>query len=270
MILIRNDITPHVDIPEEKPVDNHMEIIWIKTKSKPPIHIGAYYGKQENCNMDVITEEYENLTGSISGKINGNNELILLGDFNAKLEIAHNEVVQKQSRNGNLLQALLETTHMRAINISESHVGTWTRINTRNANEKSVIDYAITTDNLNDRIAESETDENNTLKINGKHPTDHRAITMTLQMKRAHKPEIIHIWHPEKWKKYNTEVCEIWKKAKHKGYDTLHNAIISALNLHIGKTSFDTNKKMKTTNDAIRTLRKERKILRKIFKASCL
>ena len=63
--------------------------------------------------MDVITEEYENLTGSISGKINGNNELILLGDFNAKLEIAHNEVVQKQSRNGNLLQALLETTHIR-------------------------------------------------------------------------------------------------------------------------------------------------------------
>ena len=273
MILIRNDITPHVDIPEEKPVDNHMEIIWIRTKSKPPIHIGAYYGKQENCNMDVITEEYENLTGSISGKINSNNELILLGDFNAKLEIVHNEVVQKQSRNGNLLQALLETTHMRAINISESHVGTWTRINMRNANEKSVIDYTITTDNLNDRIVESETDENNTLNINGKHPTDHRAITMTLQMKRAHKPEIIHIWkkgNPEKWKKYNTEVCEIWKKAKHKGYDTLQNTIISALNLHIGKTSFDTNKKMNTTNDAIRTLRKERKILRKIFKARCL
>ena len=161
MILIRNDITPHVDIPEEKPVDNHMEIIWIRTKSKPPIHISAYYGKQENCNMDVITEEYENLTGSIytriSGKINGNNELILLGDFNAKLEIVHNEVVQKQSRNGNLLQALLETTHMRAINISISHVGIWTRINTRNANEKSVIDYALTTDNLNDRIVESET-----------------------------------------------------------------------------------------------------------------
>ena len=27
MILIRNDITPHVDIPEEKFVDNHLEII---------------------------------------------------------------------------------------------------------------------------------------------------------------------------------------------------------------------------------------------------
>ena len=61
--------------------------------------------------------------------------------------------------------------------------------------------YALTTDNLNDRIVESETDENNTLNIKGKHPTDHRAITMTLQMKRAHKPEIIHIWkkgNPEK------------------------------------------------------------------------
>ena len=254
MILIRNDITPHVDIPEEKFVDNHLEIIWIRTKSKPPIHIGAYYGKQENCNLDAITEEYENLTDSICGKINGNKELILLGEFNAKLEIVHNEVVQKQSRNGNLLQGLLETTHMRAINISKSHVGTWTRINTRNANEKSVIDYAILTRNLHDRIIESETDENNTLNIRGKQPTDHRAITMTIQMKRTHKPEIIHIWkkgNTEKWKKYNTEVCESWKKAKNKGSDTLHSAIISALNLHIGKTSFDINKKLKTTNDTI-------------------
>ena len=162
---------------------------------------------------------------------------------------------------------------MRAINISKSHVGTWTRINTRNANEKSVINYAIMTGNLHDRIIESETDENNTLNIRGKQPTDHRAITMTIQMKRTHKPEIIHIWkkgNPEKWKKYNTEVCEIWKKAKNKGHDTLHSAIISALNLHIGKTSFDINKKLKTTNGTIRTLRKERKTLRKIFNASCL
>ena len=59
---------------------------------------------------------------------------------------------------------------------------------TRNANVKSVIDYALMTDNLKDRIIESETDENNTLSIQGKHPTDHRAITMTIQMKRAHKP----------------------------------------------------------------------------------
>ena len=129
------------------------------------------------------------------------------------------------------------------------------------------------TRNLHDRIIESETDENNTLNIRGKQPTDHRAIIMTIQMKRTHKPEIIHIWkkgNTEKWKKYNTEVCEIWKKAKNKGYDTLHSAIISALNLHIGKTSFDINKKLKTTNDTIRTLRKERKTLRKTFNASCL
>ena len=75
-------------------------------------------------------------------------------------------------------------------------------------------------------------DENNTHNIKGKHPTDHRAITMTLQMKRAHKPEIIHIWkkgNPEKRKKYNTEVCEIWKKAKHKEYNTLYITQLSQL-----------------------------------------
>ena len=44
----------------------------------------------------------------------------------------------------------------------------------------------------------------------------------------------------------------------------------SALRHEVSRICTILNKKIKTTNDAIRTLRKERKILRKIFKARCL
>ena len=43
MILIRNDIIPHVEIPDETITDTHLEIIWIKTKAYPPIYIGALW-----------------------------------------------------------------------------------------------------------------------------------------------------------------------------------------------------------------------------------
>ena len=106
---------------------------------------------------------------------------------------------------------------MRAINIiKKSHIGTWTRINTRNVNGKSVIDYAIMTGSLNDRIIESETDENNTLNIKGKQPTDFRTITVTIQVKRDHQPEIIHIWkkgNPEK-RRNATQKCAKSGKGK--------------------------------------------------------
>ena len=65
MILIRNDIIPHVEIPDETITDTHLEIIWIKTKAYPPIYIGAYYGKQENCKLAEISEEYKRLSNSI-------------------------------------------------------------------------------------------------------------------------------------------------------------------------------------------------------------
>ena len=66
-----------------------------------------------------------------------------MGDFNAKLEIEKEGMKQNQSRNGKLLYQLLETTGMTTVNTRREHIGTWTRVNTSNANEKSIIDYML-------------------------------------------------------------------------------------------------------------------------------
>ena len=128
-----------MEIPDETITDTHLEIIWIKTKAYPPLYIGAYYGKQENCKLAEINEEYERLSNSICGKNTCDKEIILMGDFNAKLEIEKECMKQNQSRNGKLLYQLLETTGMTTINTQREHIGTWTRVNTSNANEKSII-----------------------------------------------------------------------------------------------------------------------------------
>ena len=55
-------------IPDKTITGTHLEIIWNKTKAYPPIYIGAYYGKQENCKLAEINEEYERVSNSIGGK----------------------------------------------------------------------------------------------------------------------------------------------------------------------------------------------------------
>ena len=116
MILIRNDIIPHVEITDETITDTHLEIFWIKTKEYPPIYIGAYYGKQEYCKLAEINKEYERLSNSICGKNTCDKEIILMWDFNAKLEIEREGMKQNQNRNKKLLYQLLETTGMSTIN----------------------------------------------------------------------------------------------------------------------------------------------------------
>ena len=66
------------------------------------------------------------------------------------------------------------------LNTTENHQGTWTRVNRKNNNERSVIDYIITSRPLQNRIIDSATDTDNMYKIAGINPTDHNVITATI------------------------------------------------------------------------------------------
>ena len=107
-------------------------------------------------------------------------EVIIMGDLNAKVKINSQKFKQKESRNGNMLQEYIKQTNTIILNTTENHQGTWTRVNRKNNNERSVIDYIITSRPLHNRIIDSATDTDNMYKIAGINPTYHNVITATI------------------------------------------------------------------------------------------
>ena len=99
---------------------------------------------QEKKNkQELVKSIYNCLETQVSLQMS-HNEVIMGGDFNAKTEINNNEIKQKQSRNGKLLQRMMENTGLQAIS-TKADIGTWTRVNRKNTNEISIIDYILTT-----------------------------------------------------------------------------------------------------------------------------
>ena len=75
-------------------------------------------------------------------------EMLLVGDFNAKLEIKEgNSTIQDVTRNGKLLCQLLNVTKLIPANIQDNN-NKWTRMNRHNPNEKSIIDYILISEGI--------------------------------------------------------------------------------------------------------------------------
>ena len=99
-----------------------------------------------------------------------------MGDFNAKLQIEKDGCSQQTSRNGKMLQELINHTDMTVVNQLPKHEGTWTRIHTQNNKQKSIIDYIMISPNLNYSIINSSTDSDRYFQIKGKNTTDHQCM----------------------------------------------------------------------------------------------
>ena len=109
------------------------------------------------------------------------NEVILGGDFNAKIEIDNNEIKQKQSRNGKLLQRMIENTGLQAIS-TKADIGSWTKVNRKNTNEKSIIDYILTTPTIANNKLTMFIDEAGELRVKGKNGSDHNTMILTTKI----------------------------------------------------------------------------------------
>ena len=78
----------------------NLETKWIKLECRPRnITIGVFYGPQENVTTEKVRKIYNNLETQINTKRKPN-EIILGGDFNAKLHVIKDGQSQTQSRNG--------------------------------------------------------------------------------------------------------------------------------------------------------------------------
>ena len=128
-----------------------------------------------------------------------NNEVIIAGDFNAKLQINSNSCKQHISRNGKLLREIMDNNDLTPANLKSNH-GIWTRVNRKNAEQKSVIDYILTTEQIARRIK-------------GTNETDHNTIIMSIRINDPRKPTFREKWNlknKEGWTKFNKEIMEAY------------------------------------------------------------
>ena len=158
--LIRNDIRSLIEEPETEP-DENTEIKWITVKGITNIAMGVIYGKQESASSNEAEEQFQNLTTQIN-LYQKTHKVILLGDLNAKIEMKTQDKPgcnQQTSRNGKMLDNLINNTNTTVVNKLSTHQGTWTRVNRKNNKEKSIIDYIIVSKSIQDKVTESKTDD---------------------------------------------------------------------------------------------------------------
>ena len=261
--LIRNDIANMTETQDHH--DPITETLWLKIYTNPPIHIGIKYGKQENTRAELVDEQFQELTTQIN-QFKTQGEVILMGDFNAKININHTPHKQ---------ETMIENTQMETINTKPNHIGMWTRVNRNKPEERSVIDYIITSHNITNNIIESMTDNLDLYIIKGKNRTDHNVITATIRTNVKQTTNKIKRWKrrtQEQWNQFNRELTTEWNKLNEndKTYQNLDHLIKKSLANTIGEITINTNSKRKVNNDEIKQAKAKRKTKKKIYQQACM
>ena len=230
-----------------------LETIWIKIECRPKnIAIGAFYGPQENAKIGDVKGIYTTLSNQITRKAT-NSEVIIAGDFNAKLTINKNNCKQQESRNGKLLKEMIENNNLITASLNSSS-GNWTRVNRKKTDEKSMIDYILTTPGIAKSIQTLIIDEEGHLRVKGKHETDHNTILMSIKINDPREPTYRESWktdNREGWKQFNKSIQEKCnKKIITTGtYEEALRTITKILKNTVGKRRVRTDKTGKTNSE---------------------
>ena len=134
--LVRKDMLHIIEKQEVENLENQdQQIRWIEINNGgTKIFTGIYYGPQEKCSDEESERQFSQITTQIN-KLQKEGEVILMGDFNAKLEIKKGKIEQEQSRNGANMQEMIDKTHVKVVS-TEADYGNWTRVNRNDPDEK--------------------------------------------------------------------------------------------------------------------------------------
>ena len=118
----------------------------------------------------------------------------------------------EQNQAGKALLNLEQTTHGVIVNKTTKCKGKWTRVNTKNENEKAILDYVMTNESVYDDIIEMKVDEEKLFRLTkykGKEmkETDHNTIMIEINDTRQHQKK-------DKKVRWNTKNEEGWKVYK--------------------------------------------------------
>ena len=180
--------------------------------------------EQESANTNEAEQQFQELATQIN-LLQKTHRIILLGDLNAKVEINRQHCKQKESRNGKMLTDLVKNTKTLIVNTLGKHQGTWTRVNRKNTNEKSIIDYIIISQTLQHKVIESKTDNNHEYLITGINPTDHNVLTATIDTTLQTNKNKTKKWMTgtkEEWRDFNKLLQEEWVKTTKKNRTQQH------------------------------------------------
>ena len=155
------------------------------------------HGPQETEDNEIKNEFYESLMVEIEkGKASDDN-LVILGDMNAKIQRSVSDIdgIESTSANGKSLKEVVEKYELEVLNFHPNTVGEWTRIQKKkNIVEKSVIDYVLVEENLKNRVDGVIIDEDklytpwrSVFNKRGRRIifSDHTAIITTINIKRG-------------------------------------------------------------------------------------
>ena len=271
-ILIRNDIFPLTQRVEDLE-DHDQEILWLKIDNgKSKIFVGIFYGPQEKCSNEEAERQYAQLTMQIN-KLKNKGQVILMGDFNAKLEVENIKIQQKQSRNGKNLEKLMEDTDTIPISLQQNNQA-WTRVRKRKENiEKSIIDYIIMTKPMAEATTLVYVDEAGTHKLKGKEETDHNTIIIEAlypTASRAEKQKMLNLKDKAGWEKFNKTIEDKYDKQMPSSYNEYDKTIKEAMKTSFKTITIDRGKyKYKKTEEA-KALKQSKKQAKKEFEKAPL
>jgi len=265
-IAIREDVLPSARQVNE--VETNLDTQWVEIKANNSgLFIGTFYGKQETCSKEENEEEFSKLTTQIK-RLQQQGEVILTGDFNAKLEVQIQGTTQEESTRGTMLKKLIEETDMIPVNINQEEVK-YTRVNRTNQNEKSVIDYILMTKKIADTATDTEVDEVGLLRIKGTKESDHNTITTKVKTKWENKVEKRRVWNirnKEGWLQYNKEIKKAAETLPNDDYDNMEKIVNTALHNSIGKVTITTGRHRNHDTKKIREMRRNKKSAKKEIK----
>ena len=262
-VVLKNGHRPKVSNITEMH-DENVEIMWVKvnTPTDKPLALGVFYGKQEGTKVEEIDAQFKSLLTQVH-QLKHDHKIILAGDFNAKLQIEKNKVKQAQSKNGELLQELIDLGQLEVISLNDRD-GAWTRVNRKNPNERSVIDYILTDSITKNEVNEVEVDETGLHRLQGSNgkESDHNTIRFSLDLNLEKETKYTKVWKKadhNKWMKFNTTLNQKWEKLEETSYEIFEKTLKETLLKTIGKKKINTLQEKEKESEAVVNARKKGK-----------
>ena len=266
VILIRDDTARLTKIISDLE-DQDQEIKWIEYSSgRNKIYIGVFYGPQEKVSDEEAERQYSQLTSQVN-KLLKKGEVVLLGDFNAKLEINTDTVKQKITRNGKQLEKMIKQTSLTPKSL-EANIGNWTRVKRKDISERSVIDYVLMSEHIAKSTKYLEIDEVGVHRLKGKAEIDHNTIIVELDLKIRKKVTSETIYNTKnikKWQEFNHELANRYEVREPENYTEFEKMVKESMEKTLDKITIKKGQYKPKLTPLAKELKQKKRSARKEF-----